>query len=64
MNAIWNFIKSEPVAIQTLIMAGVNLGAAFGLHVTTEQLAEINVFAAAFLGVITRATVVPLAKAP
>jgi len=39
-----NILDKQPVTISTVIIAGINVGVAFGLDVTVEQLAAINVF--------------------
>ena len=62
MNKIWNLIQSEPVALQALLQASLSLLEAFGMHLTTEQMAEINVFTAAALAFFTRKAVTANSK--
>jgi hypothetical protein len=55
-------LKREPVLIQTLILAIVNLLVVFDvLHLTDVQLGAVNSALAALLGFIVRQTVTPLA---
>jgi hypothetical protein len=61
-QAIWDRIKSEPVAIQALIQVTLGLVLAFGVKLTTEQIAAIMAFVGALLAVITRQLVTPMSK--
>ena len=53
------FLKSEPVAIQGVVVAAITLGTAFGLHWTSEQVAAVTGFSAVVLSLITRSQVSP-----
>ena len=49
----------EPAAIAAAIAIGINLLVSFGLNLTVEQIAGINAFAVAILGLIVRQAVTP-----
>lgn len=54
--------RREPVIIQTLVLALINLLVAFNVvDLTATQLAAVNTAVAAVLGFITRQVVTPLA---
>jgi hypothetical protein len=54
--------KREPVVIQALLLATINLLVVFDLlHLTDVQLGAVNAFIAAVLGFIIRQRVTPLA---
>jgi hypothetical protein len=59
-----SFIRSEPVAAQAVVQAGLALVCAFGAHLTVEQIGATLAFSAAVLGLITRQLVSPVGKAP
>lgn len=50
----------EPALVLAAISAIVSLAVGFGVNVSTEQLALINVAAAAVVGVIVRSKVTPV----
>jgi hypothetical protein len=55
-------LKREPIVIQTLVLATLNLLVVFNLlHLTDVQLGAVNTFLAAVLGFIIRQRVTPLA---
>ena len=55
-------LKREPVVLQTLVLATINLLVVFDLlHLTDVQLGAVNTFLAAVLGFIVRQSVTPLA---
>lgn len=54
-------LNREPVAIQAVILAGLNLLVVLGiLHLTDVQLGAVNAFLAALLGLLVRHKVEPL----
>lgn len=57
---IWLRINEEPVATLALVNAAVVLFVGFGLKLTSEQVALIGAFVAAFLGWIARKKVTPV----
>ena len=61
---VWSLVAAEPVAAQVLMQALMTTGCAFGLHLSVEQIAAINVLTAAVLGFFLRRSVTPLAKQP
>jgi hypothetical protein len=54
-----NRIKAEPVLVSALIVALLNLAAAFGLDLSAGQTAAINALVAAGLAIVVRANVSP-----
>jgi hypothetical protein len=52
-------LKSEPVALQGLVVALITTGTAFGLHWSAEQVAAVTGLSAVILSVITRTQVSP-----
>lgn len=63
-SRLWALVASEPVAAQGLVQAALVMAEAFGLHLTPEQMASINVLVAAGLAFLLRKSVTPLAKLP
>ena len=59
MKAILDTIKAEPVRTHAAIIALLNLGMAFGLDLTDEQMAAVNVAVVAVLAVVLRRSVTP-----
>ncbi len=51
----------EPAAILGLIQAGLALAIGFGLQLSGEQTALVMAFSAAFVAIITRQSVTPIA---
>ncbi len=64
LNAIIDFIKSEPVAVAALVSALITLGVAFGLSLSPEQKAAIIGVADLVLALIARQNVSPVASLP
>ena len=62
MSSQGTLFGREPVAILYAIMTVIGAAVAFGLTVTAEQLAGINVGLAAIFAVITRSQVEPVGK--
>lgn len=60
-SKLFNKVKQEPVATGVIARALVPVLAIFGLDVTTEQLAAIIVAVEVVIGIITRASVSPVA---
>ena len=59
-----NPITTEPVLVQTLVLAIINMLLVFGvIHWTTDQIASVNAVLVAVLGIATRALVTPTANA-
>lgn len=52
-------IMNEPVAMLTLIQAGITMAVGFGLEWSGEQVALVTTFSAAALGFIARKSVTP-----
>lgn len=59
---IVDVFSKEPALATSLIGAALPLAAAFGLHLTGEQVSCIGAFSAVVAAVITRASSVPTAK--
>ena len=57
MSKLSAALNAEPVAIAALVQAGLTLLVAFGLHLTTEQIAAILTFTGALLAVLVRGKV-------
>jgi hypothetical protein len=53
-------VNGEPVLTHGLVLAILNLGLAFGLNVSGDQLAAINTVVLAFLSWYTRSKVTPV----
>ena len=62
MQALWDRIKSEPAVVSMLVNQAFLLSMAFGLHISAQQLVEVNGFVALILTFITRQTVAPVSK--
>ena len=60
-KAIINFFKTEPALVLGFLQAGLSLGLGFGLNLSTMQQGEIMAFAAAFLAMVIRSNVTPVA---
>jgi hypothetical protein len=62
MNSFWERIKSEPAVVAMLINQAFLVGMAFGVHISAQQLVEVNGLLALVLTFITRQTVAPVSK--
>ena len=63
VRPIFELWSREPVAIQGLILAFVNLLFVFSvIHLTIQQIGAINMFLVAFLAFLARGAVTPLAN--
>ena len=60
MQAIFGYLKGEPVLVMGAIQAGLGLALAFGLHISADQIAAILVFSAAALSLVVRQKVTPV----
>ena len=60
MAAIVARIKNEPVLVYTAIAAIINTAIAFGLALTGDQVAQLNILILAVLSVIVRSKVTPV----
>ena len=60
MNKPDNIFDREPVLFLGVIMAAVTLFTAFGLNLTADQVAAINVLTVAVLSLIARSQVTPV----
>lgn len=60
MTALFNLVKSEPVAFAVLITAGIACGTAFGLSWSPGQVAAITTLWAALSGLFVRNAVSPV----
>ena len=60
--AVWSLIARYPAVSAGLFQIVVVLGAAFGLHLTTTQLASGASFIAALFGLLVHAGVIPITK--
>lgn len=56
-------IKEEPALVLGLMQACIVLGVSFGLSLSAEQTAAVLSVTAIILSIVTRQTVVPIAKA-
>ncbi len=56
------YIREEPVMCQALVQAALALLVAFGTHLSTSQVGALVAFSAAFLSVLTRSQVTPVAS--
>jgi hypothetical protein len=61
-DAMVHYIREEPVLCQALVQAALTLLVAFGTHLSTSQVGAIVAFSAAFLSVLTRTQVTPVAN--
>jgi len=61
---MWERIKNEPAVIVGLLESALILAAAFGLHLTVDQLAGISAFGTAVLALFVRSQVTPTNKIP
>ena len=59
LKAIWDRINGEPVATAALITGAMNVGMAFGLQWSAEQLTVVNGFVMLVLGWLVRRKVTP-----
>lgn len=62
-----NFLKTNPVRAMAIVNALIVFAAAFGAHLTTEQIAAITALAGVILGLggeLVRSQVTPLATLP
>ena len=57
-----SYIRQEPVLCQAVVQAGLTLLVAFGTHLSASQVGAIVTFSAAFLSVLTRSQVTPIAN--
>ena len=62
MNSLWERIKSEPAVVAMLINQAFLVSMAFGVHISAQQLVEVNGLLALILTFITRQTVAPISK--
>ncbi len=62
MDSLWTWIKSEPVAIQSVVQTSLGLILAFGVHVTPIQIGAILAVTGSMLALITRQVVTPVSK--
>ena len=58
-KAIWERINGEPVATAAVITGAINVGMAFGLQWTAEQVTIVNAFVMLVLGWLVRRKVSP-----
>jgi hypothetical protein len=56
------YIREEPVLCQALVQAALALLVAFGTHLSPSQVGALVAFSAAFLSVLTRSQVTPIAN--
>lgn len=61
LGALWALILREPTYTQTLVVAAIATGTAFGLGWNGAQVGAVSALSAAFLGVLTRQAVTPIA---
>jgi hypothetical protein len=59
---ILNKLRSEPVLVGGAVQAALTLAAAFGFHLSAEQVAAVTGFSAAVLAVAARSQVTPTVK--
>jgi hypothetical protein len=59
MDAIIARIKGEPVLVYSLVAAVIQTGLAFGLALTADQVAQLNILTLAILSVLVRSKVTP-----
>ncbi len=57
-----DLIKTEPVAFQAIVQAGLGLFLSFGVGLTVEQMGAILAFTATVLAFFTRKAVTPTVK--
>jgi uncharacterized membrane protein len=62
MNAILDRIKEEPAMFYALVSALITMAVAFGLNLSTDQMAAVLAPVAILLGLLTRSVVTPTAK--
>lgn len=62
MAAIWDVLTRRPAATLFLVRCGLNLGLAYGLHLSVEQMSSTMLFTEAVLGLIGDSTTTPNAK--
>ena len=62
MNAILDRIKEEPAMFYALISALITMAVAFGLNLTTDQMAAVLAPVAILIGLLTRSVVTPDVK--
>ena len=60
--ALWRLVARYPAVSSGIFQVIVVLGAAFGLHLTTTQLASGASFIAAVFGLLVHAGVIPVTK--
>lgn len=63
MNKVVAWLEGEPAVVTSVIGTAATLGAAFGLHVTTDQLAAVTSSVGVIVGLVIRSNVTPTAKA-
>lgn len=56
---MWDYIKSEPAVIVSLVQAVIALAITFGLDLSNEQVGLLLMITAIVLGIVTRQTVTP-----
>lgn len=62
MTAILDRIKEEPAMFYALVSALITMAVAFGLNLSTDQMAAVLAPVAILLGLLTRSVVTPTAK--
>lgn len=60
MNWLVDWVSGEPVLTHGLLVAAMNVAAAYGFDFSVEQLAAINTFVLAALSFLVRQTVTPI----
>jgi len=62
IGGFWTLVKKWPVRAQALIVAGIALGTAFGLHWDGVQVGAVAGFSAALLAFLTEQAVTPISE--
>lgn len=64
LKAIFDLIRREPVMSVALVVAAMELLAAFGIHLQGPQVAAIKAFAEVVVGIMVRSQVSPTVSLP
>jgi len=62
VERLWTVLTRRPAATLFLVRCALNLGLAYGLHLTVEQMSSSLLFTEALLGLFGDATTTPNAK--
>jgi hypothetical protein len=62
IGAVWSLILREPVYTQGFVVALIATGTAFGLKWDGAQVGAVSALSAAFLALLTRQAVTPVAQ--